>query len=125
MRPRNRGVLLIEALIAIALLSSVVVAGLVTLFYAARVDSNRRSLTWLAEFARSKTDEYIVTYPSVPSSGTVDGKWSWKIEESRVWPDGKSRFDRDIALYELAIRVWNEGRPAQIYEDATIMARRP
>lgn len=124
-RSAKSGVLLIEALIGVALLASVIVAGLATLSYATRTEAERRGRIWLAEFARSKAEEYTTTYPLVPSAGTEAGGWSWRIAEARVRPDGESPFERDIALFEIQIDVWNDAAPTTVYSGTTLMARRP
>ena len=124
-RARTRGGFLVEALIGMSLLSALVVAGIVGLVHSAKTESERRERAWLAEFARSKAEEYVTTYPLVKGEGDEPGRWNWRIEEKRVLPDGESPFDKDITLYELSVNVWNGNSPDRVYSVRTIMARRP
>lgn len=87
-------------------------------------DARRLHRALLLEFARSKAEEYAVSYPAMPAKGEEPGGWAWSLTETRVHPDGRNRFDADIALLELRLTVWNRARPDYREEVRTIVARR-
>lgn len=124
-RGRTRGVILLEVLVAFALMTLVAIAGLQVLSQGAVGEARRIDRLRLSEFARSKAEEYVTAYPATPASGEEPGGWVWAIEEAQVRPDGPNRFDADITLYQLSLTVWNSADVETTYEVTTLMARRP
>lgn len=125
--PRNRrhGAILLETLIAFALIGAFAIVALQTLSSSATSQTDRAQSYWLAEFARSKAEEFAVTGAQLPASGVANEDWLWSASEKRVWPDGKSRFDADIALYEITIEVASKKRPKATAQFKTVLARAP
>lgn len=124
-RARERGSILLEALIAFALIAAFAVTVLTTLMDAAGTTSGRASDFWLAEYARSKAEEFSELPGPLERQGQDPGGWNWKIETERTYPDGRSPFDKELALYRLTLSVWNAGDPSQVVKAETILARRP
>lgn len=124
-REGRQGVILLEALIAFALAALLIGGGLALVVEASRAQSERHLRAYLAEYAWSKAQEYMVSYPSLPAEGEDDGGWTWIIREERVFPDGPSRFDADIALFRLMIEVRAGSSPGRVHVAQTLMARRP
>lgn len=124
-RDGRRGAILIEALISFAMIAIFAALVLNTLSSDLSSRASREDEYWLAEFARSKAEEFAAR-PYLPAGGTTeDGIWAWSSTQERVWPDGKSTFDNDIALFEVALKVWRSDLPEQTYAVTTIVARRP
>ena len=124
-RPRQRGAILLETLIAVALIGAFAIVALQSLSSSATRQTDRAQDYWLAEFARSKAEELAMTGEQLPALGIANEDWLWSATERHVWPDGKSRFEADIALYEISIDVAWRKRPEVKALFKTILARAP
>lgn len=125
LRNHRHGFTLLETMIAFALLAAFSALVLRTLSSATGTSSGREGDYWLAEFARSKAEEFaVLPYPD-PMEGVEDQAWRWRVVAKRVFPDGPSRFDADIALIALSIEVSPLDRPDGSQSFTTIVARRP
>lgn len=121
----SAGFILIETMISFALLAAFAILLITTVSSSLSSQAAREQTYWLAELSRSKAEEIRVTQTRLPADGAVEGGWSWSASEERVWPDGRSRFDNDIALFDLRIRVWQTAHPEEALTTRTIVARRP
>jgi type II secretory pathway pseudopilin PulG len=123
-RRHASGVVLLEVLVAFAIMAIVTAVSLNVTTSTSFEEARRLHRVQLLEFARSKAEEYAVSYPFVAVEGQEPGGWSWSLAETRVHPDGMTRFDNDIALFEVRLIVWHAARPAEREEVRTIVARR-
>lgn len=124
-RVPSAGSILLEALIAFAALAVFALVAMNAASNSLVSQSGRADRYWQAEFAHSKAEEIAVTGLQDPPEGAEDGGWNWEATERRVWPDGKSRFDEDIALIELSLTVWASDHPDDRYTATTIIGRKP
>lgn len=123
-RSADAGFLLLEALLSVALVAAVIVAGLVAMSDSSGTEARRQNSMWLSEFARSKLEEYVLTYPLVDRVGTDGGNWHWRIVETEVKQESPGPFDNDIVLHSVAIEVWNTARAGEVWSASSLMARR-
>ena len=124
-RAEESGSILLEALIAFALITAFAVTVLTTLMKETGSESGRAGDFWLAEYARSKAEELSELPGPLERQGQDPGGWQWKIGTERTYPDGKSPFDKDLALYRLTLSVWNAGDPSHVVTAGTILTRKP
>lgn len=98
-RNRRRGLSLIEAMLAMALLALVLGVALGGTGRTLRLTAERTDEAWLSELARSLADEYAVTRDRAMLQGRTDPAWRWRIDERK----------RDDGLVDVTVTTW---RPA-------------
>ena len=98
-RNRRRGLSLIEAMLAMALLALVLGAALGGTGRSLRLTAERTDEAWLSELARSLADEYAVTRDRALLQGRTDPDWRWRIDEGK----------RDDGLVDVTVTTWRPG----------------
>lgn len=100
-RNRRRGVSLIEAMVAMAILALVLGAALSGTGWTVGQVAARTDRAWLSELARSVADEYTVTRDPTLLQGEAGPDWRWRIDE-RAQDDG---------LTEVTVTAWRSLAP--------------
>lgn len=95
-RNRRRGISLIEAMVAMAILALVLGAALSGTGWTVGQVAARTDRAWLSELARSVADEYAITRDPTLLQGAADPDWRWRIDE-RAQDDG---------LTEITVTAW-------------------
>lgn len=124
LRNPQRGAIMIEALIAFALVTMVVGTVMVTLSSVTRQQADRIDRLMLTEFARSTLEEYALTYPVMQPNGEAVGGWSWRISEKPAKPNPPGVLDADVEYVSVTAHVWNASKPEISIETDTLVARR-
>lgn len=125
--PRQRaseaGITLLEAVVAFALLTVVMVMAFPVLTRGSIGSTLRLDRLYASEFALSLIEEYRVRGDALPSSGTDNSGWSWRISEAIVRPDGPTSLDGLMVLVEVEMSVWHPDRPEGAQSFHTLVAR--
>jgi Tfp pilus assembly protein FimT len=98
-RNRRRGISLIEAMLAMAILALVLGTAIGGAGRTLGQMAARSDRAWLSELARSLADEYAVTRDRGLMQGLTDPDWRWRIDE-RTAGDG---------LIDVTVTTWRPG----------------
>lgn len=98
-RNRRRGVSLIEAMLAMAILALVLGTAIGGTGRTLGQMAARSDRAWLSELARSLADEYAVTRDRALMQGLTDPNWRWRIDERKA-QDG---------LIDVTVTTWRPG----------------
>ncbi|MEX0301155.1 MAG: prepilin-type N-terminal cleavage/methylation domain-containing protein [Leisingera sp.] len=111
LRHRERGFTLLETVLAFAVLG-MVLSGLYTVSArSTRQLADARNTFLAGEFAQSMLEQYILTTPPPPSSGTYKRTWDWQISEQQVSGLQPTSLDKHFAFYEVSVVVTRHGLP--------------
>lgn len=123
-RNPTSGFVLLDALMAFALVALVLSAIYLALPANTIRQTERLSRLYATEFAVSVLEEYRATFPVMASEGLDPTGWAWAIAEREVEPDPPGSLSAQIKYYEVTVTVWQEDRPDARQSLTTIVARR-
>lgn len=123
-RRRNLGFSLLETMIAFAVLSMVLVAVFNVSSRLLGQQSDAKIDYENAAMAKFLLDEYVVTFPDFPASGTYKGKWHWRILETEEQVQQKTEFDHYFDFVRVTTEVTNNIDNKEPYRLFTVIARR-
>lgn len=118
------GFVLIDAMIAFALVAVVLSAVYLVLPATASRQIERLNRLYATEFAVSVLEEYRMTFPGMSTEGQEPSGWTWAITEQKVDPDPPGSMTALISYHEVTVTVWHEDRPDSRHLITTIVARR-
>jgi hypothetical protein len=123
-RNPSGGFVLLDALVAFALVALVLTAVYLVLPATASRQIERLNRLHRTEFAVSILEEHRVTFPVMASQGRDPSGWTWSIVEREVEPDPLGAMAPLISYHEVTVTVWHEGRPDDRQSHTTVVARR-
>ena len=123
-RAPAHGFTLLEAILAFAVLGMVLAAT-----YSLSVQYMRQQIEAqqdyeLTTMARALLDEYTLTYPMMPTSGTYKNAWEWQITEASQEGLASTNFDHHFRFVRITARVKKKETDGTPYELFTVIARR-
>lgn len=122
-RAAQSGFTFLEVLISLALTASVMGVVIVTFSHAATLQTELLHSLWRSEFAVSVLEEYKVTFPAMPETGTTADGWQWQITESEANPNPPGSLDAEMTYVAINVKVWQRARPEDTYSATTLIAR--
>lgn len=126
MKRRNpdSGFVLLDALIAFALVAIVLSAIYLALPATATRQTERLHRFYATEFALSVLEDHRATFPAMASEGRDQTGWIWALTERVVEPDPPGSLAAQISYHEVTVTVWHEDRPDTRQTLTTLVARR-
>ncbi len=112
--------MLLDALVAFAIVALALATILITLPRLAERDVARLSRHQASEFAYSKFEEFRMAFPALDLSGTDPSGWAWQIAER---PGGMGSSDL-IDLVTVQVTTWHIDQPELRVTLSGIVARR-
>jgi type II secretory pathway pseudopilin PulG len=123
-RNPTRGFVLLDALVAFALVALVLTAVYLALPTTATRGAERLNRLQATEFAVSILEEYRMTFPLMPAEGEDRSGWSWTLTEREVSPEPPGSMDALLSYHEVTATVWHVTRPTNRQTLTTLIARR-
>lgn len=123
-RSHSAGFTLLEAMLAFAMLGMVLAAT-----YSLSVRSMRQQIEVrqdyeLTAMARAILDEYVLTYPTMPTSGTYKDVWDWQITEAPQDVLEPTDYDYYFEFVRITALVEKKRSDSAPIELSTVVARR-
>ena len=123
-RVRVQGFTLLETMIAMACLG--IVLGSI---YSLSTNLTRKQLEAKTEYeltmmARALLDEYVVTFPLMPTSGVYKDTWDWVIVENPQDVLEPTMHDHHFDFVAVSVHVKRRGSNQEAQEYYTVVARR-
>ncbi|WP_424831383.1 type IV pilus modification PilV family protein [Ruegeria sp.] len=123
-RKCDRGFSLLEVMIAMAC-----VGLLLTTIYNMSVSLTRKQAeAWMSyentAMARALLDEFVTTYPQMPTSGNYKSKWDWRITEEMQPASETTEFDNNIELIRVTVEVRRVGAVQDPFYSSVVVSRR-
>lgn len=123
-RDGRAGFTLLEALLAMTMLSIVLTGVFAFSIRNLRAQSEASNKLELAFFSEAILDEYLVTRPALPTSGTYKGVWTWEIVETPENVLEATDFDQYFRFVRITATVSRIEDPTTRYSLSTTEARR-
>lgn len=124
LRSKTSGFSLLEALIAMSLLSFVLGITYTVALRSIQQQNSARVNYELLAMARAVLDEYVATYPTTPMSGSYKGTWVWRITETKIDPVLESEFNRFYQFVDIEIEVSRDGLNETSQSLSQVVSRR-
>lgn len=121
-RSKNAGFSLLEVVLAIGL-TGLVLGGVYSIGVTGyRQQTRAMADLELAEVARAFLDEYRVTYPLFPETGTYKGIWGWSVTETPHSSLEATSIDPYFDFREVTLTAYQIGNPERSYAMSTVIA---
>ena len=123
-RSRTAGFTLLEAMLAFAMLGMVLAATYNLSVRAMRHQIEAGEDYELTAMARALLDEYVLTYPAMPTSGTYKDVWEWWIAEAQQPVLDATEYDHYFEFVRITALVKKKSSTSAPLELSTVVARR-
>jgi len=123
-RSRSAGFTLLEAMLAFAMLGMVLTATYSLSIRSMRQQIEARQDYELTAMARALLDEYVLTYPVMPTSGTYKDVWDWRIIEAPQDVLEPTDYDYYFEFVRITALVRKKTFDSAPIELSTVVARR-
>ncbi len=123
-RSRTGGFTLLEVMLAFAMLGMVLAATYSLSVRSMRQQIEARQDYELTAMARALLDEYVLTYPAMPTSGTYKDTWDWRITEAPqdvLEPTDYDYYFEFVRITALVKKKMSDSAPIEL---STAVARR-
>ena len=121
---RSDGFTLLEALLAMSLVTLVGVSFLSGFSRTLSRENELLSQYHRTEWARSLLEEYLATYPNMPENGTISDYLRWEISEVAVPPLAETRYDTVVSLGQVTVTVYPIGNPKKASRLSQVILRK-